>query len=75
MKEEKYTRSYAKMAKRLKKARKEAKLTQKEAAKQFFNGRTQAFIWKIETCERRIDVIELLELCRIYNKPIEYFIK
>ena len=28
-------------------------------------GRPQSYVSKVETCERRIDVVELLQLCRI----------
>ena len=34
----------------------------------------QAYISKIERGERRVDVVELDELAKLYNKPIEYFV-
>jgi len=47
----------------LKKARLKAGLTQEEVAS--LVGRTQSFIAKIESGERRIDVVELIVLTRI----------
>ena len=47
----------------LRNARERAGYTQSEVAKTL--GRPQSYVSKVETCERRIDVIELLQLCRI----------
>lgn len=47
----------------LRKARERAGRTQSEVAQ--ILGRPQSYVSKVETCERRIDVVELLQLCRI----------
>ncbi|MGD0894590.1 MAG: helix-turn-helix transcriptional regulator [Acidimicrobiales bacterium] len=52
---------YAEVIARLRAARRQAGLTQAELASRL--SRTQAYVSKIETCERRIDLIEALDLC------------
>ncbi len=52
---------------RLRQARKEAGLTQVEVAKQL--KRSQSFVTKAETGERRLDVVELKAFARLYKKP------
>ena len=47
----------------LRKARERAGCTQGEIARML--GRPQSYVSKVETCERRIDVVELLQMCRI----------
>lgn len=54
-------------------ARFDAALSQAEAGK--LVGRYQSFIAKIESGERNITAIELIELAEIYNKPLEFFFK
>ena len=49
----------------LRKARERSGRTQGEIAQML--GRPQSYVSKVETCERRVDVIELFQLCRIIN--------
>lgn len=56
---------------RLTKARKEAKFTQKAAADLL--GEHQSYVSKSESGERRVDVVELVEFAKIYKKPLSYF--
>ena len=49
----------------LRKARERAGRTQGEVAQML--GRPQSYVSKVETCERRIDVVELLQMCRIIS--------
>jgi len=56
----------------LKKARKESYLKQAVIAKMI--GRYSSYISKIESGDRRIDVIELNELAEVYNKKLSYFL-
>jgi len=42
--------------------RKEAGLTQRELATRF--KREQSFVWRIETGERRLDLVEFFWVCR-----------
>ena len=52
----------------IRRARERSGKTQSEIAK--ILGRPQSYISKIETCERRIDVVELLQLCRAIGVPL-----
>jgi transcriptional regulator with XRE-family HTH domain len=55
-----HTRAYKALCQRLVAARRKAELTQTELAK--ILGRQQSFVAKYEAGERRIDVIELIEI-------------
>lgn len=56
----------------LKAARKSAGLTQQDVADRL--GRPQSFVAKVEGCERRLDVVEYLHLCRaIGADPVSFF--
>ena len=67
-----YSTRYEKLVEKLKQARVNAGLTQTEVAKHLRKG--QHFVSRIETGQRRIDVIELQELAKIYNLPISFFL-
>ena len=54
-------------------ARKEAGLTQREAARKI--DRPQSFVAKSETGERRVDVIELMDFLAAYRVQPERFFK
>jgi transcriptional regulator with XRE-family HTH domain len=68
-----FTKSHKDLVGRLIKARKEAKLKQKDAAKKL--GRTQSYISKIEAGQRRIDTVQLKEFAAVYKKKINYFLQ
>ena len=57
---------------RLKLARKTTGLDQINVAKRL--GKTQSYISKIESGERRLDVAEMKKFAQIYKKPSSYFI-
>lgn len=57
----------------LKKARKKAGLSQAEVARIF--KKTQSYLSKVESGQRRIDVIQLKEFMKIYKKDLNFFIK
>ena len=67
-----HSQKYQKVRKQLRTARLEASLTQIEVAKKL--KKHQSYISKIETGERRLDVAELNELAKLYNKPLDYFV-
>jgi len=67
-----YTAAYQRMLRALRKARQDAGLTQVEVARAL--KRPQSFVSNCESGERRIDVIELDEIARLYGKPLSYFI-
>ena len=64
---------YSQFLELLKQARKDAQLTQTEAAKKL--GKHQSFVAKCESGERRVDVIELACFARIYGKSVSFFLK
>lgn len=68
-----FTNEHKQLVEKLKKARKESGLDQKQAAKLL--NKSQSYISKIESGQRRIDVVQLRELAKIYNKPLNYFIE
>ena len=55
-----YRRQYEQFLARLKRARKEAGITQRELAKRL--RRPQSFVSKYENAERRLDVVEFLQV-------------
>lgn len=66
-----YSDKYKKLLEKLVSAREKAGLTQQQVAQKI--KKPQSFISKIESGERRIDVVELEELALIYNVPLNYF--
>lgn len=53
---------YIEVATLLRKARERAGRTQRQVAQRL--GKPQSYVSKVETCERRADYVELLEMCR-----------
>jgi transcriptional regulator with XRE-family HTH domain len=68
-----YTKSHRYLVGRLLKARKQVRFKQDEVAKKL--GRTQSYISKIESGQRRIDIVQLKEFAAIYKKKLDFFIK
>lgn len=68
-----YTKEHKDLIKRLKKAREEAGLDQKEVARLL--GVTQSYVSKIESGQRRIDIVQLKKFARIYKKRLPFFIQ
>lgn len=56
---------------KLKQARAEADMTQREVAAAL--GRLQSFVEKCEHGSRRVDAAELFEFAAVYRKPVEFF--
>ena len=67
------TKEYAYFVEKLRKARGEAGLTQVEVAKKL--KRPQSHVSNVESGQQRVDVVELQNFAKIYNKDINYFIK
>lgn len=68
-----YTKENDEIAERLKEARIEIGLGQVEVAKKL--GRTQSYVSKIESGQRRFDVLQLKEFAKLYKKPLDFFVK
>lgn len=62
---------YTRFLRRLRLAREKAGLTQREAAGRL--GKSQAYVWKSEVGERRVDVIELKQFAELYGVPVMFF--
>ncbi len=74
MNERDYQKKYRRFLSRLREARKQAGLTQGEAAAAF--GKPQSFISKCESGERRVDIVELSVLARLYRvDDLAFFLK
>lgn len=67
-----YSKEHRQLVERLKKARLDAKLDQRQVAKLL--RKTQSHISKVEAGQRRIDVVALKEFAKIYNKSLDYFL-
>ena len=68
-----YSKEHRNLVERLKKARKEKGLDQRDVAKLL--GVSQSYVSKIESGQRRIDIVQLKAFARIYRRKIDYFIK
>ncbi|VAX35220.1 hypothetical protein MNBD_UNCLBAC01-242 [hydrothermal vent metagenome] len=68
-----YTKIHKTVVEKLKKARQEAGLDQEKVAKKI--GATQSYISKLESGQRKIDIVQLKELSKIYKKKISDFIE
>lgn len=68
-----YSKEHKYIIKQLKKARKKIGLSQKQVAK--ILNTTQSHISKIESGQRKIDVIQLKKIANIYKQPLIFFIK
>jgi len=68
-----HTNEYHKVIERLKKARLDIGLTQKEVSEKI--KKPQSYVSKVEAGEQRVDVIELKLFADLYKKGLNYFIK
>lgn len=73
MEKSRYTTQYDQLLSTLREARQHAGLTQAEVAKHF--GTHASFVSKVEAGERRIDVVELAEFCRLYRVRLATFLR
>lgn len=68
-----YSKDHKFLIEKLKKARKEVGLDQIQVAKRL--GKTQSYVSKCESGQRRLDIVQLKEFAKIYKKPLNFFIK
>lgn len=73
MAKSRHTPQYERLLKALREARRKAGITQVEAAQRL--GRPQSFVAKIENGERRVDVVELAQICRVYDRGFVSFVR
>lgn len=67
-----HSKEYKVVLERMRKARLEAGLTQVRVAKKL--GHHQSYVSKIESGERRVDVVELNKFAKLYGKNVNYFL-
>lgn len=67
-----YQRAYQAFLRRLIKARHDAGLLQEDVSNTM--GKSRTFLSKCELGERRLDVIELQQIAKIYGKTVLYFL-
>jgi transcriptional regulator with XRE-family HTH domain len=68
-----YSSEYERFLELLRKVRGATGLTQIKAARRL--GRPQSFVSKCESGERRVDVVELAQFCRVYGISMSAFFK
>lgn len=68
-----HTDLYRKLAVELKVARVRSGMKQQEVADKL--GEAQSYVSKVELGERRLDVVELQKLCRVYDLELTAFLK
>lgn len=64
-----YNDDYKKLIERLKQARLDAGLSQQVVASKL--GKPQSYISKVESGERRVDIIEVKEFAKLYKQNLE----
>jgi transcriptional regulator with XRE-family HTH domain len=67
-----YSKEHKAIIEKLKKARIDSGLDQNDVAELL--GSTQSYISKVESGQRKIDIIQLKLFARIYKKTLRYFI-
>lgn len=72
MEKRRHSKAYARLLRALLDARKRAGLTQTQVAEAF--GTHASFVSKCESGERRIDVVELADFCRLYKVKLASFL-
>ncbi|MCA9387365.1 helix-turn-helix transcriptional regulator [Candidatus Dojkabacteria bacterium] len=72
MKKTIYKPKYESVVKKLKEVRLQLGMKQETVAEAL--GKYQSYVSKVESGDRRIDVIELLEFAKLYKKDIKFFI-
>lgn len=68
-----YSDDYKKLVERLKQARLDTGLSQQVVAEKL--NKPQSYISKIESGERRLDIIEVKALAKVYKKRLEDFVE
>jgi len=68
-----YTKEHKNLIEKLKSARFFSKLDQKTVAKRL--NKSQSYISKMESGQRRMDIVQLKQIADIYGVNIERFIK
>ncbi len=73
MQKSRFTKKYDVLLRALRAARERAGLTQTDVAKRF--SAHASFVSKCESGERRIDVLELAQFCKLYGVKVSVFLQ
>ncbi len=73
MQKSQHTQKYRQLLVALRRAREQAGLTQLDVAERL--GTYASYVSKCESGERRIDVVELAEFCRLYGVGLATFLE
>lgn len=73
MEKSQHTTAYKKLTAALRQAREAAELTQAEVAEKL--GLYASFVSKVEAGERRLDVVELKQFCKVYGVELVTFLR
>jgi transcriptional regulator with XRE-family HTH domain len=68
-----YSTEHKYLIERLVKARKETGMGQEDVAR--ILKKSQSYISKVESGQRRLDIVQLKEFAKVYKKNINFFIK
>ncbi len=68
-----YSKEHRSLVEKLRTARKQAGFNQEDVARLL--GVTQSYISKMESGQRRIDIVQLKAFARIYKRKVDYFIR
>lgn len=68
-----YSQAHKDIVEKLRKARIDAGIDQEKAAKLL--GKTQSYVSKIESGQRRVDIVQLKNFAKIYKKSLDFFVK
>ena len=68
-----HPKRYRQFLTQLRRARDQSGLTQVQVAQAL--GVHQQFVSRVETGERRLDIIELQDFATLYQKPLTYFLE
>jgi len=68
-----YSDDYKRLVEKLKQARLDVGLSQQSVAEKL--NKPQSYISKVESGERRLDVIEVKALAKVYMKKLEDFVE
>ena len=73
MEKSQHTTAYTKLTAALRQAREAAGLTQAEVAEKL--SLYASFVSKVEAGERRLDVVELKQFCKVYGVELVIFLR
>ena len=73
MKKSRHSQKYRRILRLLRQLREQRGLLQSDVARRF--GAYASFVSKCESGERRVDVVELAEFCKVYGISVSEFLK